>query len=74
MYLQESISIHFVVYKDLESAKSENLPCAHDIINKVLSMPYYGELKESEVNQICNIIKELSCLANSKLIAATEEI
>lgn len=64
----------FEWYKDLESAKSENLPCAHDIINKVLSMPYYGELKESEVNQICNIIKELSCLANSKLIAATEEI
>lgn len=64
----------FEWYKDLESAKAENLPCAHDIINKVLSMPYYGELKESEVKQICNIIKELSNSENSKLIAVTEEI
>lgn len=64
----------FEWYKDLESAKAENLPCAHDIINKVLSMPYYGELKESEVKQICNIIKELSNSENSKLIAVTQEI
>ena len=64
----------FEWYKGLESAKSENLPCAHDIINKVLSMPYYGELKESEVKQICNIIKKLNSSETFKLIAATEEI
>ena len=64
----------FEWYNDLESAKAQNLPCAHDIINKVLSMPYYGELKESEVMQICNIIKELSSSHIHKLVAATSEI
>ena len=65
----------FEWYKELESAKAENLPCAHNIINKVLSMPYYGELKESEVKQICNIIKELRIEEESKWIAVgTEEI
>lgn len=63
----------FKWYKGLESAKSENLPCAHNIINKVLSMPYYGELKESEVKQICNIIKELRIEEESKWVAVDIE-
>ena len=49
----------FEWYKELESAKPENLHCAHTVINKVLSMPYYGDLGIDEVEQICRIIKKI---------------
>lgn len=50
---------NFQWYKGLESAKSENLPVANKIVNRVLSMPFYGELQLPSVERICNIIREL---------------
>lgn len=49
----------FEWYKDLESAKPENLPNAHKAVNETLAMPFYGELDLSSVEKICNIIREL---------------
>lgn len=49
----------FEWYKDLESAKPENLPNAHMAVNETLAMPFYGELDLSSVEKICNIIREL---------------
>lgn len=47
----------FEWYKHLPSAKKENLPVSHEVVKKVLSMPYYGELNIEDVNQICEIIR-----------------
>lgn len=47
----------FEWYKYLPSAKKENLPVSHEVVKKVLSMPYYGELNIEDVNQICEIIR-----------------
>lgn len=49
----------FTWYSDIESARREHLNVAHDVVNKVLSMPYYGELNEETIKRICNIIREL---------------
>lgn len=49
----------FKWYKNLESARPENLIQAHKSIKQVLSMPYYGELSLNSVKQICNMIREL---------------
>src|SRR5690606_21287623 len=46
-------------YRQLESAKPENLPVAQKAVKQVLSMPYYGNLPIEAVNQICQLIKEL---------------
>jgi len=43
-------------YKNLESSKKDNLPVANDIKNKVLCLPFYGDLSLDEVNKICEII------------------
>ncbi|UPA31419.1 DegT/DnrJ/EryC1/StrS family aminotransferase [Terrisporobacter glycolicus] len=47
----------FEWYKHLPSTKKENLPVSHEVVKKVLSMPYYGELNIEDVNQICEIIR-----------------
>lgn len=49
----------FEWYKHLPSAKKENLPVSHEVVKKVLSMPYYGELNIEDVNQICEIIRDI---------------
>ncbi|MCJ1908365.1 DegT/DnrJ/EryC1/StrS family aminotransferase [Planococcus ruber] len=49
----------FEWYRQLESAKPENLPKAQKAVKEVLSMPYYGKLPLEAVNQICQLIKEL---------------
>lgn len=63
----------FEWYKHLPSSKKENLPVAHEVVKKVLSMPYYGELKFEEVNQICEIIRIISCNNVNKFIEDTSE-
>lgn len=49
---------NFDFYKNLQSARAENLPIANTISNQVLSLPFYGSLKEEEIRIICKIIKE----------------
>ena len=39
-------------YKNLESAKSENLPVANDLKNRVLCLPFYGSLAENVEKEI----------------------
>lgn len=45
----------FEWYKDNKSTRKENLPVAHTIIQRVLSLPYYGELALEEVKVICDL-------------------
>ena len=46
-------------YKDLESAKPKNLPVANDIKNKVLCLPFYGNLYENATSEIMERIYEI---------------
>lgn len=46
----------FEWYKSLESTKKENLPVAHNIVEKVLALPFYGDLNLEDVKYISNII------------------
>jgi len=48
----------FGCYKNLDSATKENLKVSYATANKALCLPFYGELKNNEVNFICNIIKQ----------------
>ncbi|WP_163583238.1 DegT/DnrJ/EryC1/StrS family aminotransferase [Gracilibacillus saliphilus] len=50
----------FKWYKNFPSAQKENLPVANKKVNQVLAMPFYGDLTNEEVEQICSIIKYLS--------------
>lgn len=62
----------FEWYKHLPSAKKENLPVSHEVVKKVLSMPYYGELNIEDVNQICEIIRYIYDYNNvEKLVSST---
>lgn len=45
-------------YKDLESSKANNLPVANDVKNKVLCLPFYGNLDSRIVEMICEVINE----------------
>lgn len=47
-------------YKNLESARPENLPVAQQVVERVLSMPYYGEMGVENAARLCGIIKELA--------------
>lgn len=47
-------------YKNLESARPENLPVAQQVVGRVLSMPYYGEMGVENAARLCGIIKELA--------------
>jgi dTDP-4-amino-4,6-dideoxygalactose transaminase len=44
-------------YKDLVSSNPKNLPVANDIKNKVLCLPFYGDLKDDVIDLICRIIE-----------------
>ena len=46
----------FQCYKQYPSSSSKNLPVAEKIANEVLSLPLYGNLKEDDINTICNVI------------------
>ena len=47
----------YTCYRQLNSARAENLPVANVIGKQVLSMPMYGELSENDVRKICAILK-----------------
>lgn len=49
----------FTCYRQLNSARKENLPTANIIGQQVLSMPMYGELSEDDVRKICGILKSM---------------
>ncbi|MDD5355647.1 MAG: DegT/DnrJ/EryC1/StrS family aminotransferase [Candidatus Omnitrophica bacterium] len=44
-------------YRNLPSADPANLPVAHEIVQETLALPFYGELSEDDVSNICEIIK-----------------
>lgn len=47
-------------YKDLPSSSVENLPVANDYKNRVLCLPFYGDLDEEFREKICRLIKDYS--------------
>ena len=49
----------FTCYRQLNSARKENLPIANKIADQVLSMPMYGELSADDVKKICDILKSM---------------
>ena len=44
-------------YKNLPSANKESLPIANQVAEEVLCLPFYGKLKISDAQMICNRIK-----------------
>ena len=49
----------FSWYKDLPSARPENLPQAHKATKEVLSLPFYGDLGSETASKICEIIRDI---------------
>ena len=49
----------FSPYRSLKSSKKENLPVANDIAEQVICLPIYPDLKLSEVEKICEIMKSI---------------
>jgi dTDP-4-amino-4,6-dideoxygalactose transaminase len=47
----------FEPYRDLVSAKTENLPVATKAAKQVLCLPIFVELNEDSIIQICSIVK-----------------
>ena len=50
----------FQCYKQYTSSLPHNLPIAEKITKKVLSLPLYGNLREEDINRICDIINFFS--------------
>jgi dTDP-4-amino-4,6-dideoxygalactose transaminase len=48
----------FPMYRDLPSARPENLPVAHDAASKVLCLPIHPDMDDSEVATVVGIIEE----------------
>ena len=48
---------NFSCYSNNISGKSQKLPVSNKIVNEVLSLPFYGNLKKTEIEKICQIIK-----------------
>lgn len=48
----------FPMYKDMPSARRENLPVAHAAAQKVLCLPIYPKLAESDLSRVIKILKE----------------
>ena len=47
----------YICYRQLNSARAENLPVANVVGKQVLSLPMYGELSTDDVRKICAILK-----------------
>lgn len=47
----------FQCYKQYPSSSSKNLPVAEKVTKEVLSLPLYGDLKEEDIDIICDIIE-----------------
>lgn len=50
---------NYSCYKDLPSSAKEKLPIAHQIVQEVLSLPFYGTLSIEDVKAVCAILKGL---------------
>lgn len=50
------ICSNYECYKDLPSSRAENLPVANDYKNRVLCLPFYGDLEEEFRKRICENI------------------
>lgn len=59
---------NYECYNSLLSAKVENLPVANKIVKEVLSLPFYGELKNDEIVKICDLIKIIKTVNCSLLV------
>ena len=46
-------------YRQISSSNKENLKNAHHVVEEVLSLPFYGELTDQDINSICDIIIEI---------------
>lgn len=46
----------FGIYRDLPSARKENLPMAHSLADSVICLPVHHELSDDIIDQITNII------------------
>lgn len=51
---------NYPCYQKYSSASKAKLPVANKVVSEVLSLPLYGDLKISEVEQICDILIGLS--------------
>ncbi len=51
-------------YKNLASADKKNLPIANQVSEEVLCLPFYGQLKISEIKMICSRIKSFQKTIN----------
>jgi len=47
-------------YRHLPSSQPAHLPVAHEVVQEVLSLPFYGGLSEEDVEHICEILLHLS--------------
>ncbi len=45
-------------YENLKSSAAENLPVANDLKNRVLCLPFYGDLTPTSVEKICAVLDE----------------
>ncbi len=50
----------FTCYRQLNSARPENLPVATEVGKQVLSLPMYGELTADDIRKICAILKSFA--------------
>jgi dTDP-4-amino-4,6-dideoxygalactose transaminase len=48
-------------YRDLPSARSENLPVAHAVAAEVLCLPFFGCLAESDAERISEMVLAIAC-------------
>lgn len=46
-------------YKILRSSSPKNLPVAHQVVQEVLCLPFYGNLSDADVEKICTILQSL---------------
>ncbi len=51
---------NFECYRHLPSADPKNLPVANEIGTEVLSMPFYGELRQEDVKNICKLLRYMN--------------
>jgi dTDP-4-amino-4,6-dideoxygalactose transaminase len=47
----------FEPYRDLKSAKKENLPVAHKIADEVICLPIFADLSLEDVDRVIDLIK-----------------
>lgn len=47
----------YACYSQLPSSGSSNLPIAHEVVNEVLCLPFYGQLGIDNAEKICMILK-----------------